>query len=66
MLKGYKVKHLMIFITFVIIGTQSWVIYIQAENNKQLIYDLNVTQTAFDIQTSKIAEGLCLPRLEIK
>ena len=58
-------KHLMIFITFVIIGTQSWVIKVQAENNKQLIYDLNVTQTAFKIQSSQIAEGLCLPRLQV-
>jgi len=59
-------KYLMIFITFVIIGTQSWVIKVQADNNKQLIYDLNVTQTAFDIQSSQIAEGLCLPRLDIR
>jgi uncharacterized membrane protein YciS (DUF1049 family) len=59
-------KYLIIFITFVIIGTQSWVIKVQADNNKQLMYDLNVTQTAFDIQSAQIAQGLCLPRLEMK
>ena len=45
---------------------QSFVIYTQAENNKQLIYDLNVSQTAFKIQSNQIAKGLCLPVLEIR
>lgn len=30
-------------------GLMSFVIYVQAENNNQLIYDLNVSQTAFMI-----------------
>lgn len=40
------------------------VIYVQAENNQQLIYDLNVSKTAFMIQSAQIAQGLCLPILE--
>lgn len=30
------------------------IIYVQAENNKQLIYDLNVSQTAFKIQSGNV------------
>lgn len=48
------------------------IIFYQAKNNKQLIYDLNISQTALLIQKAKydelnqqIAEGLCLPRLEM-
>ena len=48
------------------------IIFYQAQNNKQLIYDLNISQTALLIQKAKydelnqqIAEGLCLPRLEM-
>jgi len=39
------------------------VIYAQAENNKQLIWDLNVSRTAFLIQQNEIAKGLCLKNL---
>ena len=42
------------------------IIYLQAENNKQLMYDLNVSQTAFKIQSNQIAKGLCLPVLEMR
>ena len=58
-------KYLIMFIIVVIVGTQSWIIKVQADNNKRLIYDLNVTQTAFKIQSGLIADGLCLPRLEM-
>jgi len=39
------------------------IIYAQAKNNKQLIWDLNVSQTAFKIQQNEIAQGLCLKNL---
>jgi len=64
--KGYEMKYLIIFIIVVTVGTQSWIIKVQADNNKRLIYDLNVSQTAFKIQSNLIADGLCLPKLEIK
>jgi len=64
--KGYEMKYLIIFIIVVTVGTQSWIIKVQADNNKQLMYDLNVSQTAFKILNSQIADGLCLPKLEMK
>ena len=62
--KGYKMKYLIMFIIVAIVGTQSWIIKVQADNNKQLMYDLNVSKTAFKIQSDLIADGLCLPRLD--
>ena len=62
--KGYKMKYLSMFIIVAIVGTQSWIIKVQADNNKQLMYDLNVSKTAFKIQSDLIADGLCLPRLD--
>lgn len=48
------------------------IIFYQEQDNKQLIYDLNVSQAALLNQKAKyaelnqqIAEGLCLPRLEM-
>jgi len=41
------------------------IIYAQAKNNKQLIYDLNCSQTAFKIQQNEIAQGLCLKNLVV-
>ena len=64
--KGYKMKYLIMFIIVAIVVTQSCIIKVQADNNKHLIYDLNVSQTAFKIQSNLIADGLCLPKLEMK
>ena len=50
----------------IVVFSEAWIIKIQADNNKHLIYDLNVSQTAFKIQSNLIADGLCLPKLEIK
>ena len=61
--KDYKMKYLIIFIIVVTVGTQSWIIKVQADHNNRLIYDLNVSQTAFKIQSNLIADGLCLPEL---
>ena len=60
-----KIKIALILICIVVLS-EVWIIKIQADNNKHLIYDLNVSQTAFKIQSDLIADGLCLPRLEMK
>jgi len=60
-----KIKIALILICIVVLS-EAWIIKIQADNNKHLIYDLNVSQTAFKIQSNLIADGLCLPKLEIK
>lgn len=49
-----------------IVFGQAWIIKFQAENNNQLMFELNATQTAFLIQSDQIAAGLCLPKLEMK
>ena len=43
-----------------------WVIVMQDDVIAQKEYDLNVSQTAFKIQSAQIARGLCLPVLEIR
>ena len=60
-----KIKEAALILVFMMVIIQSWIIRLQADNNKHLIYDLNVTQTAFKIQSGLIADGLCLPRLEM-
>jgi len=60
-----KIKIALILICIVVLS-EAWIVKIQADNNKHLIYDLNVSQTAFKIQSNLIADGLCLPKLEIK
>lgn len=61
-------KYLIAFLIVTVIATQGFIIKVQADNNKQLIYDLNVSQTAFKIQQQQFKDGLCicLPRLEMK
>lgn len=66
-----KMKYLYKMVLLSVTLLMAFIVYVQAENNKQLIYDLNVSQTAFKIQKanyerleSQIAKGTCLPKLE--
>ena len=60
-----KIKEAVLILVCMIVIIQSWIIKVQADNNKHLIYDLNVSQTAFKIQSNLIADGLCLPKLDM-
>jgi len=42
------------------------IIIMQDDIITQKEYDLNVSQTAFKIQSNQIAQGLCLPVLEMR
>ena len=46
--------------------TMTWLAHEFAMENQQLTYDLNVSQTAFKIQSAQIAQGLCLPLIDMK
>lgn len=46
--------------------TITWLAHEFAIENQQLTYDLNVSQTAFLIQSNQIAQGLCLPLINMK
>ena len=61
-----KIKEVALILVCMIAIIQLLIIRAQSYNNKHLIYDLNVSQTAFKIQSNLIADGLCLPKLEIK
>lgn len=50
----------------IMLGLALFAIDTQQDRITELEYDLNVTQNKFSTQSSKIAQGLCLPILEPK
>lgn len=58
-----NILSIIVFMSLLFNILGAFVIYAQAKNNNQLVYDLNLSQTAFKIQQNEIAQGLCLKNL---